>query len=391
MRILHTSDWHLGRSFHGTSLLSEQALAIDRIVALVTEHSVELVVIAGDLYDRAIAPAEAIALFDHALVQLRQAGAQVVAISGNHDSSVRVGVYDQVMSSLGVTVRGDIARSNEPVMVSSADGGPDTAVYLLPYLEPSLAGPLLAEPSDDPVGRLRHDEVTRLATDRIRADLATRGEARSVIVAHTFVTGSTTSESERDLTVGNVETVDRAAFDGVDYVALGHIHRSQDCGDARIAYSGTPLPYSFSEQDHVKSVRIVDMAIDGTVSVDIVALDVGLGLCTITGDLDNLLTSDKYAHAIDKRVRVHLTDRRLPMQAMPQLRKRFPHVAELQHLPDIGDAVAMADGQGPVNPKASPLQLTTQFWADQHGHDVDDAEAGLLNQALQLAIGGDAE
>jgi exonuclease SbcD len=144
MRLLHTSDWHLGRQFHGASLLQEQAAAMDRIVALATEAEVDAVLIAGDLYDRAIPPAEAVQLFNDTLARLSRAGAAVVAIAGNHDSHVRVSIYDPLLSAFGVTIRGDVRRAAEPVLVTPRRGGAPVAIYPLPYLEPSVDGPLLA-------------------------------------------------------------------------------------------------------------------------------------------------------------------------------------------------------------------------------------------------------
>jgi len=238
MRLLHTSDWHLGRSFHGSSLLEEQKAAIERIAELAAEHAVDAVLIAGDLYDRAIPPAEAVALFNDALARLSAGGTAVIAIAGNHDSRVRVSVYDPLLSAFGVTVRGDLQRAHEPVLVTPRRGGGPVAIYPLPYLEPAVDGPALA---GEPV-RMRHEEVTRLALARIRADLESRPGHRSVLVAHTFVAGGQPSESERELSLGNVERVSVAAFGGFDYVALGHLHGSQELDGPRVAYSGTPRP-----------------------------------------------------------------------------------------------------------------------------------------------------
>ncbi|HYP04273.1 MAG TPA: exonuclease SbcCD subunit D, partial [Cyanobium sp.] len=337
MRFLHTSDWHLGRSFHGASLLGEQAAALARIVELATDAAVDAVVIAGDLYDRAIPPAEAVQLFNDTLAQLRESGAAVVAIAGNHDSHVRVSIYDPLLSSLGVTIRGDVRRAHEPVLVTPRLGGSPVAIYPLPYLEPAVDGPALASPPEEeattvPV-RLRHEEVTRLALDRIRRDLQERAHHRSVLVAHTFVAGGETSESERELTVGNVDRVSVAAFAGFDYAALGHLHGSQQLDGPRVAYSGTPLAYSFSEQHHSKSVRIVELNRLGQPAVEIVPLEVGRSLRTIEGGIEQLVSDPQFEPAVAARVRVILTDEVLPLQAMARLRRRFPHVAELRHRP----------------------------------------------------------
>lgn len=384
MRLLHTSDWHLGRSFHGASLLEEQAAAIERIADLAREHAVDAVLIAGDLYDRAIPPAEAVDLFNRALAQLSRDGTAVVAIAGNHDSHVRVSVYDPLLSAFGVTIRGDVGRAQEPVLVTPRDGGPPVAIYPLPYLEPAVVGPVLAgEP-----GRLRHEEVTRLAIERINADRRARPPHRSVLVAHTFVAGGETSESERELTIGNVDRVSVAAFAGFDYVALGHLHRSQQLDGPRVAYSGTPLAYSFSEEQHVKSVRIVELAADGTPSVAVVPLGVGRPLCTLRGPIDELCSDPAHAAASEARVRAILTDDTLPLQAMARLRARFPHIAELRHEPPELARAGGAERHRQVRQARSPLELATAFFTDQHGQPPGEPEAELLRAALAAAERG---
>jgi len=381
MRLLHTSDWHLGRSFHGASLLAEQAAAIERIAELAAEHAVDAVLIAGDLYDRAIPPAEAVALFNDALARLSAGGTAVIAIAGNHDSRVRVSVYDPLLSAFGVTIRGDLQRAHEPVLVTPRRGGAPVAIYPLPYLEPAVDGPALA---GEPL-RLRHEEVTRLALARIRADLESRPGHRSVLVAHTFVAGGQPSESERELSLGNVDRVSVAAFAGFDYVALGHLHGSQELDGPRVAYSGTPLPYSFSEQQHVKSVRIVEIAADGTPSVEVVPLGVGRPLCTLRGSLEQLCSDPAHAAASEARVRAILTDDTLPLQAMARLRARFPHIAELRHEPPEVARAGGAERHRQVREARSPLQLASAFFADQQGRPATAAETELLEAALTAA------
>lgn len=384
MRLLHTSDWHLGRSFHGASLLEEQEAAIERIAQLAREHAVDAVLIAGDLYDRAIPPSEAVELFNKALAQLSRDGTAVVAIAGNHDSHVRVSVYDPLLSAFGVTVRGDVGRATEPVLVTPRDGGTPVAIYPLPYLEPAVVGPALA---GAPV-RLRHEEVTRLAIERIQADRRERPPHRSVLVAHTFVAGGETSESERELTIGNVDRVSVAAFEGFDYVALGHLHASQQLDGPRVAYSGTPLAYSFSEERHVKSVRIVELAADGTPSVEVVPLGVGRRLCTLRGPIEELCGDPRHAAASEARVRAILTDDTLPLQAMARLRARFPHIAELRHEPPEVARAGEAERHRQVRQARSPLELASAFFADQQGQPPGEPEAELLRAALDAAERG---
>ena len=375
MRLLHTSDWHLGRLFHGASLLDEQAAAMDRIVALAAEAEVDAVVIAGDLDDRAIPPAGAVQLFSDTLARLTATGAAVVAIAGNHDSHVRVSTYDPLLSRFRVTIRGDVRRVAEPVTVTPRRGGDPVAIHPLPYLDPAVEGPGLGAD-----GRLRHQEVTVLALDRLPRD-----RRRSVLVAHTFVAGGSPSESERELTVGNVERVSIDTFAGFAYVALGHLHGAQELDGPRLAYSGTPLPYSFSEQHHTKSVRIVDLDTAGRPTVEVVPLNVGRPLATLEGTLETLLRDPRHDAQMAARLRVILTDEQLPLQAMARLRQRFPLVAELRHRPPERQRSTADDRRRQVQQAATPLDLSLAFFRDQPGRPADYAEADLLRQALEAA------
>jgi exonuclease SbcD len=387
MRLLHTSDWHLGRSFHGASLLDEQAEALNRIVELAEQKDVDLVVIAGDLYDRAIPPAEAVQLFTATLARLRRADIAVVAIAGNHDSHVRVSVYDPLLAALGVTIRGEVGRLREPVLVQPKDGGQVVAVYPLPYLEPSLHGPLLRQELElkleqgpgaeaEASGRLSHEAVTRLALEAIRRDLATRAGCRSVLVAHAFVAGGQSSDSERELSVGQLDRVSVETFAGFDYVALGHLHGSQQLDGPRLAYSGTPLPYSFSEERQRKSVRLVQLGADGTPSVELLPLEVGRPLQTIEGTLESLCRDPAYEGARDET---------LPLQAMARLRQRFPHAVELRHQPPEVQRSSASQRSQTIRQARSPLELATSFFVDQQGRDATATEADLLRQALVQA------
>jgi len=392
MRLLHTSDWHLGRQFHGASLLDEQAAAMERIVELATAAEVDAVLIAGDLYDRAIPPAEAVQLFNDTLARLRHSGAAVVAIAGNHDSHVRVSIYDPLLASFGVTIRGDVGRAHEPVLVTPRHGGEPVAIYPLPYLEPSVDGPTLAQGagSDDAPApsRLHHEEVTRLALARIHADRSQQAARRAVLVAHTFAAGGQACDSERELTVGNVDRVSVETFAGFDYVALGHLHGSQELAGPRLAYSGTPLAYSFSEQHQRKSVRLVELAADGSASVELLPLGVGRPLRTLEGNLDDLLRDPGHSDAEQARLRVILSDETLPLQAMARLRQRFPHVAELRHQPPALERSQASDRSSQVRKARSPLELATAFFADQQGRAASEAEAALLREALTAGAHG---
>ncbi len=422
MRFLHTSDWHLGRNFHGASLLHEQKAVIDRIVELAQDAEVDLVVIAGDLYDRAIPPADAVTLFDEALVRLSETGAKIVAVAGNHDSPSRVAVADRVLERAGVAVRGDVSRCIQPLQFDPEDGGPLVNVYPVPYLEPSLAAAKLAQLGESPdtedegrcqagpadsaitpldgqqtpevkasrrVGHLRadHHAVTELATTLIRGAAAATGPARTLLVAHTFVNGATPTDSERDLSIGNIDRVGLSVFDGFDYVALGHLHRCQAFDDGRVAYSGSPLPYSFSEENDTKAVRVVEMNAKGQCSTEVIPLGVGRPLRTLRGRIADLLSNAGFTDAEQARVRFQLTDPELPLQAMTRLQVRFQHAVTLEHEPDGQIRDGSEDVVDTVENSEEPLDLALRFWADQQGADASDAQKEALTSAFEAAVG----
>jgi len=204
-------------------------------------------------------------------------------------------------------------------------------------------------------------------------------------VAHTFVAGGLGSDSERELSVGQVDRVSVEAFAGFDYVAMGHLHGSQQLDGPRLAYSGTPLPYSFSEERHRKSVRIVELAADGTPSVEVVPLGVGRRLQTIEGTLATLCSDPTFEGARQARVRAILTDEALPLQAMARLRERFPHAVELRHQPPAVERSSGDERSRRIREARSPLDLAGLFLVDQQGRPATADELDLLRQALEIA------
>jgi exonuclease SbcD len=403
MRFLHTSDWHLGRQFHGASLLDEQSAAVDRMVELAASERVDAVLVAGDLYDRAIPATPAVELLDEALLRLRDTGAVVVAISGNHDSASRAGFGDRLMSRAGVTVRADVRRYAEPVLLPHVDG--PVAVYPVPYLDPVTfeAAHPSAEHDDDAdtttisARRGTHQQTLGRAVRALRADRRRRKGVRSVVVAHAFVAGTAprldeapveVCDSERQLAVGGADRVEPSLFDGFDYVALGHLHGHQSWADERIAYSGSPLRYSFSEEHHRKGVRIVELRPDGGRTVDFVELGIGRPLHTVRGRLDDLLVDPSLDPLRDGRVRAMLTDPHLPHQAMARLRTRFPHAAELVHEPPERAQAPVVRSSQEVR-RRQPLDLALDFLAEQWDESPDRAASAVLREAVVAVVGGE--
>lgn len=445
MRLLHTADWHLGRLLHRMPLLDAQAAAIDHLVDLAREEQVDAILVAGDVFDRALPPVEAVRVAGDALRRLAEV-APVVVISGNHDSAGRLGFAAELIAAGGVHLRTDPRGCDEPLVLQDEHG--PVAIYGLPYLDPELArDPLQVEERS-------HHAVLTAAMDRVRADLATRDGARSVVVAHAFVAGGRASESERDISIGGAQTVSPAVFAGIDYGALGHLHRphavggpqrepaeqrvlahagagagAADAGPARVdggaavaeelgglfalaldepatppatddaapptdpadgdgdgpvlRYAGSPLPYSFGEAGLTKTTTIVDLDGDGAVSVRQVPVPAPFRLVRLRGTLDELLQDPRLGEHEDEGswLEVVLTDPRLPARPMERLRRRFPRVLVLQHAPD-GDLGPTTSATSRVQGR-SDLEVVERFVLDVRGAGASDEESPLLRAAVE--------
>ena len=378
MRLLHTSDWHLGRSLHSVPMLEHQGAFLDWLVRTVDEREVDCVVVAGDVFDRAVPPLEAVGAFESALERL-SALCQVVLVPGNHDSPVRLGFASGLLERAGVHIRSTVDDISRPVAIVSPDGS-RTAVYGIPFLHPDLHHAQLES------GRT-HEAVMSAAMERVRDDLVARGSDRSVVVAHAFVTGAQSSDSERDVSVGGIADVPAHVFHGVDYVALGHLHRPQQvpAPDAvHVRYSGSPLPYSFSEEGVAKGVVLVDLPAVGPVTCEFVPCPVPRSLATITGTLQELLDDGQWAAAEGCWVRAVLTDARRPDDAMERLRARFPFAIDLVYRPASPDGGS--GGSRPLDiPAADPVDVAVAFVEYATGSPADDAERRALQAAVDAA------
>ncbi|MEU4228565.1 exonuclease SbcCD subunit D [Nonomuraea sp. NPDC026600] len=362
MRILHTSDWHLGRSFHRESLLEGQAAFIDHLIETVRAERVDVVVVSGDVYDRALPPVDAVALCGDALRRLMGTGARTVLISGNHDSARRLGFGADLIDAAGVHLRTDPSRAWEPILVD------DVAFYGIPYLEPELVRGPWELPDRSHTAALSH------AMAHVRADAVRH--RRSVVLAHAFVTGGEASDSERDISVGGVAHVPLSAFDGVDYVALGHLHGRQRMSET-VRYSGSPLAYSFSEVNQKKGSWLVTLGS----TAEFVPAPVPRPVGRLRGLLEDLLTSPEHAPMEDHWLQVVLTDPIRPKSAMDRLRARFPHTLALSFEPSGGGPAAQ-----PARLSGRPeTEVALDFVREVRGEPAAPDEEDLLRQAIEAS------
>jgi exonuclease SbcD len=371
MRFLHTSDWHLGRSFHRVNLLDAQREFLDHLIATAGSERVDAVLVAGDVYDRAVPPTDAVRLLDDALAAFAAAGVPVMLTSGNHDSAIRLGFGRALGRSAGIHLRTDLSALTDPVILRDDAG--ELAVYGIPYLLPDAV-------MDELGAERSHTGVLSAAVGRIRADAQQRGIGRVVALAHAFVTGARGCESERDIRVGGIGDAPASVFDGLTYAALGHLHGAQRVGD-RVRYCGSPLAFSFSEAAHTKSVSLVAVDASGAVDVELVPAPVPRPLREVRGRLDDLLALDdpELAGAWVKAV---LTDARRPMAPMEQLRERWPHTLVLDFQPE-GARVEPAADLARLRETTDPVEVCAAFmeWVDSTR--PDRAHEDTLRSAVE--------
>lgn len=335
MRILHTSDWHIGRTFHGERVLDHLGLALDALVTAVREHAVDVVIIAGDVFDSTMPSAEAFDFLDDYLAHIHEAGAAVVMTSGNHDSASRLRFQSRWAKLAGIHIFADAAT---PAAFVDLDDEFGTVRFTgIPYLEPALIR--------------RHEGAAEVRSQAeaiawaMRTAEAANAEftGRSVIVAHCFAAGvpaaAMADDLERDLTAGGLDVVPISHFGDADYVALGHIHGRAELTE-RIRYSGAPLHYSFGEANSPRGAWLVDLDAAGFAGAQWLALPIPRELRVLSDELAALLTSDDYTDAESAWVAAKLTDPGRPIDAMRRLRERFPHAVHVEYAPRVTTTTA---------------------------------------------------
>lgn len=389
MKFLHTSDWHLGRSFHGESLEDTQAKAMRDVVDAAREHAVDAVLIAGDVYDRTVPPERAVTMFEETLEELVRLGISVVVTSGNHDSPRRMSFGSRFMSAAGVHFRTSVAESVEPVRFTEWDREGDgravqhVDVYGLPYLEPRVVAAELG------VEKLTHQDVVAAAVERIREVAEPRAKEagdvpiRTVVMAHLFAAGGTPSESEAVMSVGQLDRVSADLFGWADYTALGHLHGPQS-PLPYVKYSGSPVPYSFSEAKQEKGAWIVDINPGEDVATTWVSWPPAVPLAILKGTLEELLSGDEHAWAEKACCQVTLTDEQRPERPMERLRERFPKALVLQH-ENSGNSQNPQTYRERIKKAENPQEVAEGFLEFVRQRTPNDDESKLLENLIDQA------
>lgn len=389
MRIIHTSDWHIGRRFEREPLEHDQRAFLGWLAQLVAERSVSLVIVAGDVYDRSMPSEEAVAVLDDGLDALLAAGACVALIPGNHDSARRLGFGARRQAAGGVHVFAEVAGGPAPWRFST--GGEDVAIVAVPFLDPLVVP--APRPGSNGAARPRtHGAVLADALEDGRRALRRSSGVPTLAVAHATVAGGWPSDSERLLAVGGADVVDPSVFAGFDYVALGHLHRPQCVGgDPRVAYSGSPLPYSFSET-HPKSVRLVEVSPGETVRAEEIGVPVGRPVVTLQAELERLLHDTDLDRFAGHFVAAVLTDTTTCVQPLERLRQRFPFavgVRYARHAPARGAQPGRDGGEGPGRSR-HPDEVVFDFLAEVCAAPAEPWARGLVREAVRVATAAEA-
>lgn len=371
MKLIHLSDLHLGKRVNEFSMLEDQKYILLEILGIIAAEKPDGVIIAGDVYDKAIPPAEAVALLDDFLVRLSGMGQEVFMISGNHDSAERIAFGGRLMEHSGIHLSPVFSGDIAPCVMKDAEG--EVRIWLLPFVKP--VDVRHAYPEEE-IGS--YTEAVGEVIRRMEIDPA----VRNVLVAHQFVTGAVRSESE-DVSVGGLDNVDASVFDAFDYVALGHIHSPQKIGRETVRYCGTPLKYSFSEKDHVKSVTVVTLGEKGKTEVRTVPLKPRHEMREIRGTYDELTLLKNYeGTATDDYLRVVLTDEEDVPDALTRLRTIYPNIMKLDYDNKRTRASSETGGAEEIE-KKSGIDLFDEFYTLQNGQPLSEEQRAFAEELLE--------
>lgn len=371
MKLIHLSDLHLGKRVNEFSMLEDQQYILTEILQIIDQEKPDGVMIAGDVYDKSVPSAEAVALLDDFLVRLAKRDLQVFLISGNHDSPERMAFGGRLMAQSGVHLAPVYDGKVSPITLTDEYG--PVNLYLLPFLKPAHVRRCFPEREI-----LTYTDALAAAIEAMGVDTA----QRNVLVTHQFVTGAARCDSE-EISVGGTDNVDVSVFEPFDYVALGHIHGPQQVGRETVRYCGTPLKYSFSEAKHQKSVTVVELGEKGAVSVRTVPLTPMRDLAELRGTYEELTFRGFYQGTSYPRDYVHitLTDEEDIPDAVSKLRIIYPNLMKLDY--DNKRTRAGIVLEGAEDQQLSPLELLEEFYEKQNGQPMGEEQRAFAKNLME--------
>ena len=372
MKLLHLSDLHLGKRLNEFSMIEDQAYILQQIVGIIRQQQPDGIILAGDIYDKAVPSAEAVQLFDRFLDQLAELGQQVFVISGNHDSAERIAFGGSLMKKSGVYMSPVYDGEIKPIILT--DGHGEVNFYLLPFIKPAHVKRFFEEAE---IGS--YNDALQTVVDAMNIDTT----KRNVLVTHQFVTGAIRSDSE-EVSVGGTDNVDAGLFDAFDYVALGHIHRPQNVGRREVRYCGTPLKYSFSEASHEKSVTVVTLGAKGEVDIETIPLVPLRDLCEIKGTYAEVTAKSFYEDTSYREDYMHitLTDEEDIPDAMGKLRVIYHNLMKLDYDNLRTRTNQLIEGAD-TERQQSPIELLDEFYEKQNNQPMGEEQRSFVLSMIE--------
>lgn len=367
MKLLHISDLHLGKRLYENSLIEDQTIILKQIIDIADNEKVGGIIIAGDIYDKSVPSAEAVALFDSFISELARKKLQAFIISGNHDSAERIAFGSKIMDSAGIHLSPVYNGKIEPINLKDEYG--EINFYMLPFIKPSH------------VRRFYENENIESYTDAVRVVVAKMNidtTKRNVLIAHQFVTGSKRSESEES--VGGLDNVDASVFDAFDYIALGHLHSAQNCANDKIRYCGTPLKYSFAEAGDTKTVTVVEFGNKNNKAIiKTIELKPKRDMKKIRGTFEDLISN---TDRIEDYVQITLTDEDDIPNAMNRLQIVYKNALELRYDNARTRANAIVSGVEGVEEKTA-LELFSQFFIERNNKEMTEQQKTYMKDLIE--------
>ena len=371
MKILHTSDWHLGISFRGRSSEEDQLHFADQICSILQSRGIDAMILAGDVFDRSIASSEAVSLYDRIMTRIAgEMGIPVLCIAGNHDSAERLSQCKQLLRKSGLYISGSLSRKFD---IAEFD---DTDIYLLPWFTPEKARAVFHEDAESIKSM---EDAYKMVCSKIRETF--KKDKRHILVSHAYIANAITSTSDRAAEIGFAARVSKSVFEGFDYVALGHIHKEQQLSD-QIRYSGSPMPYSFGkEETQKKGVIIIDTA---DMSQEFIELEPLHARVTLRGEFDDLLNT-RYSDDIrNGYVRLEVTDSYVGSEAMALFNERFPNLLEVKGKDFDRDDASISMSIDEFEEKVDdPLAVFKEYCKDVLKENAPEERLEHFNKALE--------
>ena len=371
MKFIHLSDLHLGKRLNGFSLLEDQAYILEQITEIVKNQQADALIIAGDVYDKAVPSAEAVALFDSFLSKITAVCPHIFIISGNHDSPERIAFGSHIMEKSGVHLSPVYDGNVVPTVLMDSYG--DVNIYMLPFVKPANVRRFFPEISIE-----SYTDAVKTAVDKMEIDV----NKRNILITHQFVTGASVCDSEEN-SVGGTDNVDGSVFEGFDYVALGHIHSPQNVGSERIRYCGTPLKYSFSECKHIKSVTVIELNEKNNFTVSSIPITPMRDLREIKGAYDELMLKSSYEGTnTDDYMHIILTDEEDIPDVLSRLRVVYHNIMKLSYDNRRTRNFQQIEADCDVSEK-SPFQLFSEFYNKQNNQDMADEQEKYVKNLIE--------